>query len=328
VIPIIAFFSNQGGVGKTTLVYHLAWKLAELDIHVLAADLDPGANLTAAFLGEEELENIWSEPQPIPRTISDSLRPLIQGTGEIAKPPTRSIDSNLDLLPGDIGLSSFEDELSAQWANCLAGQARAFRVTSGFWRVLQRAADGSGAQVILVDLASNLGAINRAALIAADFVVVPLTPDLFSLQGLRNLGPSIRKWRAEWKSRLAMNPDPSLNLPKGDMTPAGYVVLQYPMRLDRPVRAYAKWMDRIPREYARSVLGTEYLAVGGEDPGRIALVKHYGSLMSLAQEARKPIFHLKPADGALGAHLTAANSAGKEFGALARELMSRAGLNL
>jgi chromosome partitioning protein len=46
----------------------------------------------------------------------------------------------------------------------------------------------------------------------------------------------------------------------------------------------------------------------------------------MAQEARKPIFHLKPADGALGAHLTAANAAGKDFESLARELMSRIGL--
>ena len=34
----IAFFNNKGGVGKTTLVYHLAW---------MYADLDPQANLTA-----------------------------------------------------------------------------------------------------------------------------------------------------------------------------------------------------------------------------------------------------------------------------------------
>ena len=48
----------------------------------------------------------------------------------------------------------------------------------------------------------------------------------------------------------------------------------------------------------------------------------------MAQEARKPIFHLKPADGALGAHFTAANAAGKEFGVLASELVSRIGLEV
>jgi chromosome partitioning protein len=325
VIPVIAFFNNKGGVGKTTLVYHVAWKLADIGFRVLAADLDPQANLTGAFLDEDELEEIWPEPPALQRTIFSSLKPLIAGTGDIADAPTRHINSYLDLVPGDIALSSFEDELSAQWPNCLDGQERAFRVTSAFWRILQRAASRSGGQVILIDLGPNLGAINRAALIAADFIVVPLVPDLFSLQGLRNLGPSIRKWRAGWKSRLEKNPEPSLDLPKGDMTPAGYIVLQHAVRLDRPVQAYAKWMARIPLEYAQSVLGQWY-TVGFKDSNQIASLKHYRSLMPMAQEARKPIFHLKPADGALGAHLTAANAAGKEFGALSRELLSRAGL--
>jgi chromosome partitioning protein len=324
-IPVIAFFNNKGGVGKTTLVYHVAWKLADMGFRVLAADLDPQANLTGAFLDEDELEEIWPDPPTLQQTIFSSLRPLIAGTGDIADAPTRHINSYLDLVPGDIALSSFEDELSAQWTNCLDGQERAFRVTSAFWRILQSAASQSGGQVILIDLGPNLGAINRAALIAADFIVVPLVPDLFSLQGLRNLGPSIRKWRGDWKSRLERNPEPSLDLPRGDMTPAGYIVQQHAVRLDRPVQAYAKWMARIPLEYAQSVLGQWY-TVDFKDSNQIASLKHYRSLMPMAQEARKPIFHLKPADGALGAHLTAATLAGKEFGALSRELLSRAGL--
>ncbi len=326
--PVIAFFNNKGGVGKTTLVYHIAWKLADLGFRVLAADLDPQANLTGAFLGEDELEEIWPEPPAIPRTIFGSLKPLIKGTGDIADVDTRSINLYLSLVPGDISLSSFEDELSAQWPNCLDGQERAFRVTSAFWRILQRSALRSEAQVILMDLGPNLGAINRAALIAADFIVIPLAPDLFSLQGLRNLGPSIRKWRADWKSRLERNPEPSLDLPKGEMLPAGYIVLQHAVRLDRPVQAYAKWMARIPGEYAGSVLGANAGAVDKVDRNRIAVLKHFQSLMPMAKEARKPIFHLKPADGALGAHLTAANTAGIEFGVLAHKLMSRVGIRL
>ena len=47
--PIIAFFNNKGGVGKTSLVYHLAWMYFDLGLRVIAADLDPQANLTSAF---------------------------------------------------------------------------------------------------------------------------------------------------------------------------------------------------------------------------------------------------------------------------------------
>jgi cellulose biosynthesis protein BcsQ len=327
-IPVIAFFNNKGGVGKTTLVYHAAWKLADMGIMTLAADLDPQANLTGAFLAEDDLEEIWPLPPATPRTIFGSLKPLIKGTGDIGDVPARPIGLYLNLVPGDISLSSFEDELSAQWPNCLDGQERAFRVMSAFWRILQNAALRTHSRVILMDLGPNLGAINRAALIAADFIVVPLAPDLFSLQGLRNLGPSIAKWRSDWKNRLPKNPEPTLDLPRGDMTPAGYVVLQHAVRLDRPVQSYAKWMERIPTEYADSVLGSPSQATPANDPNRIALLKHYRSLMPMAQEARKPIFHLKPADGALGAHFTAARAAGREFEALVRALMSRAGVAL
>ena len=326
-IPVIAFFNNKGGIGKTTLVYHVAWKLADMGVRVLAADLDPQANLTAAFLDEDELEYLWPEEAPAtPRTIYGSLRPLIKGTGDIERAPALARSQNLSLVPGDLALSSFEDELSAQWPRCQDGDERAFRVTSAFWRILQNAAERAEAEVILTDLGPNLGAINRAALIAADALVVPLAPDLFSLQGLRNLGPSIRKWREDWKSRLSKNPEPKLDLPKGAMNPIGYIVMQHAVRLDRPVQAYAKWMKRIPLEYSRSVLAQE---AGGEsklpDPHQIASLKHYRSLMPMAQEAHKPVFHLKPADGALGAHWTAAKAAGEEFGELAVELLERVG---
>ena len=59
----IAFFNNKGGVGKTSLVYHLAWMFADRGVPVLAADLDPQANLTAMFLNEERLEEIWPEDE-------------------------------------------------------------------------------------------------------------------------------------------------------------------------------------------------------------------------------------------------------------------------
>ncbi|MBK9462575.1 MAG: ParA family protein [Sphingobacteriales bacterium] len=45
----IVYFNNKGGVGKTTLVYHTAWMLAELGYKVLVADFDPQTNLTAIF---------------------------------------------------------------------------------------------------------------------------------------------------------------------------------------------------------------------------------------------------------------------------------------
>ena len=59
--PVVAFFHNKGGVGKTSLLYHTAWMYAEWGLKVLAADLDPQSNLTAAFLDEEKFEELWAE---------------------------------------------------------------------------------------------------------------------------------------------------------------------------------------------------------------------------------------------------------------------------
>jgi chromosome partitioning protein len=326
-VPVIAFFNNKGGVGKTSLVYHLAWMYADLGVRVLAADLDPQANLTSAFADEDCIQRLWSEDGDRP-TIFGCLQPLVRGVGDIADARLEKVNLNLALVPGDLSLSSFEDELSSQWPDCLGRKERAFRVVSSLWRVLQQAAMSFDAHLVLVDLGPNLGAINRASLIAADFVVIPLSPDLFSLQGLRNLGPAFRRWRSEWKERLDKNPVADLPLPSGSMKPLGYVVLQHAVRLDRPAAAYGKWISRIPDDYSRFVLDqvSAHVPDVETDPNKLALLKHYRSLMPMAQEARKPIFHLRTADGAIGAHLEAVQQAGRDFKALASEISRRADL--
>ena len=326
-IPVVAFFNNKGGVGKTSMVYHLAWMLADRGLRVLAADLDPQANLTAAFLDDDRLEQIL----PLDGhelTVFGSLQPLKRGTGDIAEPHVEPIDERLGLVPGDMALSSFEDTLSEVWPKCVDGDERAFRVTSAFWRLLQRAAAVSEAEVILVDLGPNLGAINRSALIACDFVAIPLGPDLFSLQGLQNLGPTLRRWRQQWQERLTKNPAADLMLPPGVIRPIGYLVLRHSVRLDRPVKAYERWISRIPGTYREAVLGEpEGEAVSVEtDPNCIARLKDYRSLVPLAQEARKPMFYLKPADGALGAHTYAVADAYRDVLAVASEIAKRTGI--
>ena len=155
---VIAFFNNKGGVGKTSLVYHLAWMYAELGTRVVAADLDPQANLTAAFLDEDRLEDLWPDSNH-PQTVFGCVQPLLQGTGDIAIPHLEDIEDRLALLVGDLALSGFEDELSDVWPKCLDSHPRAFRVISAFWRLMQNAASMHDAEVILMDLGPNLGAL-------------------------------------------------------------------------------------------------------------------------------------------------------------------------
>jgi len=328
-ITTIAFFNNKGGVGKTSLVYHLAWMYADLGISVLAVDLDPQANLTSMFIDEERLEEFWPDGRH-EKTIFGAVEPLLEGTGDIALPHVEDIADEIGLLVGDLALAASEDELNSQWPGCLDRKPRSFRVLSAFWRVIEAAAETRKAKLALIDVGPNLGAINRAALISARHVVIPLAPDLYSLQGLRNLGPTLRRWRREWEERRSVNPVVDLSIPAGDMIPAGYIVLQHAVRLDRPVKAYDRWMARIPAVYHEAVCGRS----GGGPPSIendrecLATLKHYRSLMPLAQEARKPMFHLKAADGAIGGHSKAVSDCYNDFLALARTIAGRCGVEL
>jgi cellulose biosynthesis protein BcsQ len=326
----IAFFNNKGGVGKTSLVYHLAWMYADLGLSVVAADLDPQANLSAMFVDDDTLEALWPDGTHS-KTIFGAIQPLLEGTGDIASPHVERISDKIGLLVGDLALSASEDELTSQWPDCLDRKPRAFRVLSAIWRVLERAGQQRDARLVVVDVGPNLGAVNRAALIASQHVVIPLAPDLYSLQGLRNLGPTLRRWRREWSERHERNPVPGLSIPSGEMVPAGYVVMQHAVRLDRPVKAYDRWMGRIPAVYRESVLdegGAEGARNVADDPHCLAALKHYRSLMPLAQEARKPMFFLKPADGALGGHAQAVQDCYRDFRSLAKAIAGQCGVTL
>ena len=65
-----------------------------------------------------------------------------------------------------------------------------------------------------------------------------------------------------------------------------------------------------------------------EDVNCLALLKHYRSLMALAQEARKPMFLLRAADGAIGAQAAAVRTCRADFEALARAIAARCGVEI
>ncbi len=325
-VPVLTFFNNKGGVGKTSLVYHLSWMLPQVGERVLACDLDPQANLTASFLSEDAIEALWDDGGAN-RTIHQCLAPLM-GVGDLQGPRVHPVSDTLGLIPGDLALSGFEDALSREWPNALGEDQlhRPFRILTALWQVMQMGAEDTEATIILVDVGPNLGALNRSALIATDYVIAPLGADLFSLQGLRNLGPTLDKWRDGWSRRRGNWNPPNFPLPDGAMRPIGYIVQQHGVRLGRPVKAYDKWVNRLPEAYARRLLKDErhpYADKPANDARCLATVKHYRSLVPMAQEARKPIFELTAADGAIGAHAAAVTSAYDDFRELAEKIACR-----
>ena len=112
------------------------------------------------------------------------------------------------------------------------------------------------------------------------------------------------------------------------MNPIGYLVQQHGVRLSRPIQANDRWVKRTPAEYARSVLGTGQTPQSltlETDGNRIATVKHFRSLIPLGREARKPIFDLTVADGAMGSHAAAATEAFHDFREITQEILRRIG---
>lgn len=186
----------------------------ELNYRVLAVDLDPQSNLSIMTLDEDRLEELWPDGDHR-ETLHGAVAPLFSGTGGVREAHIEELSSGLGLLVGDLALSRIEDDLSTQWPRCLEGKERAFRVTTAFWRVVSEAAVRHEAEVALIDVGPNLGAINCAALVASSHVVAPVAPDLFSLQGLKNLGPTLRQWRETWKKALAQSPGALGEMPGG-----------------------------------------------------------------------------------------------------------------
>ena len=326
--PIVVFFNNKGGVGKTTIVYNLAWMFAELGVRVLMADLDPQANLTVLSLGEERAQEIWAGEGRRP-TIYGSVESLLEGAPDIDPPHVVALGDDLGLIPGDLALWNLEDELNRQWSACAEGDSRALQVTTAFGNALRDAADRVGARLVLVDTAPTFGAINRAVLSVADDVVIPVSLDPLLPHNLKFLGDALGRWRQAWKHCLAQSQQAGEGALPGDaMAILGYVVTRSSVVQGRMVRTDASWMSQLPALFHEAVLGADGNACPtiDDDPYFLGLVRNYHTLMGSAHEAHKPVFLLRPADGAMGAHQAAVTTAWENFRNIAGIIAHRMGL--
>src|SRR5690242_12311270 len=71
---VLSVFNNKGGVGKTTLTFHLAHALAEIGHKTLIVDLDPQCNLTIYSLSMESIETLWENEDPFIEDGFDQAR--------------------------------------------------------------------------------------------------------------------------------------------------------------------------------------------------------------------------------------------------------------
>ncbi len=323
----LVLFNNKGGVGQTTLIFHIAHMASRMGLKTIAMDYDPQSNLSAVLMGDEALVEAWERPEPEARTVVSCVDPVRRGVGVIRAPALTPIAEDLWLLPGHLTLSRFEQTLAEEWAKIFAmDNERALLVTTALATLVESAAKAvpGGADLVLIDAGPSLGALNRAALLACDAVVIPLAPDLFSLQGLKNVGPTLRAWRSDWSTARIRSPQLCASLPDHRFEPAGYIVQQHLARVDRLPPGHQRWSSQIPSVYMEYVLDRSGDAPDMEhDPSCVALVKHFASLVPLAQQARKPMFDLKRADGIGGGQIQSVAQCRAVFMSIVRELAGR-----
>lgn len=331
----LVLFNNKGGVGKTTLTFNLAHMAARLGLRTVLLDLDPQCNLSSLALDEVELDEVWNQSTDPGGTIARCVELVRMGRGQLRPPSLRVVlEGSLWLLPGDLSLSWFEQKLAEEWGKVFqARNEQALDVTTAFHETAILAANAVGAELVLIDVGPSLGALNRSALLACDHVVVPLAADLFSLQGMKNIGPTLKEWRDEWLNvrRRHMKGRPQAQQPFRRFTPLGYVIQQHMVREGMPVAAWRRWADQIPAVFREEVLGEKPLKNQidtDSDRNCLAQLRHFASLVPLAQVARKPMFDLKQADGISGGQARLVAECRQAFEALTRKILGGMGVTL
>jgi chromosome partitioning protein len=163
---ILALVNQKGGCGKTTTAIHLASRFAAMGRRTVLVDLDPQGHAT---LG------LGAGPPPPDRCMA---RVLSRSGLDEETLPLRSVlvpvADNLRLAPTGAELAELEPDL----AHAPGAEERLAEHLSAL---------GSDADRVVIDAPPSLGMLTLNALMAADEVVVPVEPSLFSLHGLARL---------------------------------------------------------------------------------------------------------------------------------------------
>ncbi len=154
---ILAILNQKGGVGKTTTAVTLASGLSRTGSQVLLIDLDTQGNV-ADSLG-------LSPGDDLRRLLSPDLRCSLENV--IA---SSGLD-HLDVIRSDKSTTALKQTLAG--------------VTLREY-ILADVLQGSGYDVIILDCAPSVDLLHFAALVAADYLLIPTRLDKLAINGVRD----------------------------------------------------------------------------------------------------------------------------------------------
>jgi len=168
-MPIISATALKGGVGKTTLIHHTAGALALAGKRVLCVDNDAQASLSSGIFGPAAVEQM--DPASTVAALYAGLDPLpeqvIRASGI----------AGIDVIAGSMAAARFN-------------VPEPFSAPAEIQSFLDEVRDRY--DVILIDNPPNLQAASWAALIASDYLVVPVVPEDYGSMSLSPVLESVR----------------------------------------------------------------------------------------------------------------------------------------
>ena len=324
-MKIVSLFNNKGGVGKTTLAYHLSCALAEMGKKVLMIDLDPQCNLTLFGMNEEDLHNIWAEEDDFvddfetslnnksldemreilnrPHTIHFLLKPTEDGQGEFnTMPPTIQLKSNLCLIPGRLTVYQYESRISERWSDIYRGDALAIRTVTRIRSIAEYYGQHEGYDFVIIDTSPSLGALNKTIISTVDGFMIPALPDMFSLYGIRNIGNSLCEWKREFDTVYSLLSDVKRSrFPSKFVRFLGYTIYnakKYTKRINewdlaRAHYNYAKQIPEMIRTHISEEVRAHLIEEQVTDPiGGKAVMHTHNTAAAMAQKYKCPIWEV------------------------------------
>lgn len=291
----IAIFNHKGGVGKTTLTVNIAAALASLNKRVLLVDSDPQCNLTSYLVEPSVVDDMLDKSETASgQTLWSAIKPVADGLGEVRLIKPVAIGKLL-LLPGDILLSRFEEDLHQFWGDSFLRKVRGYRGTAALSSLVNEVAASHDIDYVFYDSGPNIGALNRAILLDCDGFIVPAACDSFSIRALKTLGETLADWIRNWSTALSLAPDNVYVLP-GRPKLIGYIPQRFRVYADQVSSDYSHFLPRIDKHLSSDV-GAVLRSIDKtlaplEFQSRLGLVKDFGRLAAQGQQEGVPIWRV------------------------------------